>query len=149
MVNQQTRGIKMKTVWVALTSCVLAACASNASSSAGGNSSLVGSWRLTAVGNQTIAMTTGSPKMLAFEAGSNKISGNVGCNRLLGIYENDGSSLRFNGVAATRMACDPATMQTEQQVIQSLENVQSWQINGKELQLRDDKQQTILKFQRM
>ena len=140
----------MKALWMVLASLGLAACASTTGSgSAEGNRSLVGSWRLTEVASQTVPMTGGSAKLLQFEAQTNKVSGNVGCNRLFGVYQSEGSNLSFNGIATTRMACDPVSMQMETSVIQNMEKVQSWSINGSELQLKDDKQQTILKFKRL
>lgn len=142
----------MKTVWIIAASLVLAACANTSgtgANTADGNQSLGGSWRLTEVAAQPVGMTGGVAKSVQFEAGSNKFSGNVGCNRMFGLYESQGSDLRFSGIATTRMACDPVSMQFEQKVMQNMESVQSWHLVGSELQLRNEQQQTVLKFQRM
>lgn len=141
--------MKQHSVLAMVAAMALAACATNPTGGASGNQTLEGSWRLTEVAAQTVGVADSGAKLLQFEAGSNKFSGNVGCNRMFGLYESQGSQLRFSGVATTRMACDPVTMQVEQKVVQSMNQVQSWHIAGKELQLKDDKQQTVLKFQRM
>ena len=139
----------MKALWMVLASLGLAACASTGTGSAEGNRSLAGSWRLTEVATQSVPMTGGSAKLLQFEAATNKVSGNVGCNRLFGEYQSEGERLSFNGIATTRMACDPISMQMETNVVQNMEKVQTWSINGSELQLKDQAGQTILKFKRL
>ena len=48
------------------------------------------------------------------------ISGNGGCNSLSASYERSGDNLSFGPVRTTRMACEPAVMEREQDFIEAL-----------------------------
>lgn len=52
-----------------------------------------------------------------------KVAGHAGCNRFSGGWAQDGMQLTFTGMAATRMACDPARMETEARMLAALEGV--------------------------
>ena len=140
----------MKTICMALVAVLLAACANtNEPEGVGSAQVLEGSWRIAEVGSQSIPMQGSAIKMLRFETEASKFSGNAGCNRLFGLYEQEAAQLRFNGIATTRMACDPVSMQLERKVIDHMENVQTWQVVGDELRLLDSSNHTVLKLKRM
>lgn len=71
---------------------------------------------------------------IEFDGKLNRFSGRV-CNRLTGSYEMAGSSLKFSRVASTRMACEPAKMQLEAQVINLLEQDSRYELTDDSLSL--------------
>lgn len=74
---------------------------------------------------------------LHFEAAENRLSGFTGCNRLVGQYAVAGSALRFDKLAATRMACPGASL-LELTFTDALKATASWNLFGDELELYDD-----------
>lgn len=83
---------------------------------------------------------------LVMEAGTGRVHGAGGCNRLTGEYELDGDSLRFGPVAATMMACVDG-METESAFLRALETVTKWRVEGQELELSDDSGRTVARCQ--
>ena len=135
----------LMTVWL------LGACAQGhvTSASKSGNAALQGHWRLMQLDGHSISMVDGNVKAFEFDAAQLKFSANVGCNRLFGLYAQEGSALRFNAVASTERACDPLSTQLERQVMQGMQRVQIWQISGDQLQLLDESKHPVLKLKRM
>lgn len=82
---------------------------------------------------------------LIFSVQSARVSGSGGCNRLSGSYEASGASLRFGGIASTRMACARG-MEVESSFLQALEQVRRWKISGRELELTDGEGRLMLRF---
>jgi putative lipoprotein len=66
-----------------------------------------------------------------------RLQGSTGCNNIVGSYERRESQLAFKGVAATRMACAPPTMDQETQVLKALEATAAWRLADGKLQLLD------------
>lgn len=103
-------------------------------------------WKLEEVaGNAVLASEQQREPHLIFSAQGDRVTGSGGCNRLSGSYEARGASLRFAGIASTRMACARG-METESSFLQSLGQVRSWMISGQELQLMSEDGKPILKF---
>lgn len=75
---------------------------------------------------------------LTLSSEDSQATGSSGCNRMMGGYTIDGSSIRFNAIAGTRMACPEPEMQVEQSVHSALEAVRSWEIQGDTLILRGE-----------
>lgn len=57
-----------------------------------------------------------------------RASGSGGCNRYMTGYKLSGGALRFEQVAATRMACAPALMEQESRYLGLLGKVTHWRI---------------------
>jgi putative lipoprotein len=83
---------------------------------------------------------------LVFHAKDSRITGSGGCNRLMGRYMVDGSSIHFKGVASTMMACLHG-MDTEQAFVGVLNRVVSWKISGKQLELLGSGDALLGKFE--
>ena len=73
---------------------------------------------------------------LLFDAGAMRVSGSGGCNRLTGAYSTDGSSLFFEGVTTTMMACPGPVMSQEKELLDALALTDSFKIAGDRLELR-------------
>lgn len=103
--------------------------------SAGAPAPLTGTyWRLVEL--RTDERTPVDPALgahLVFEDG--RVSGSSGCNRLTGSYTVQDDSLRFSGLAGTRMACAPPAMMLEQRFLAALEKVDRYRIEGEMLLL--------------
>jgi heat shock protein HslJ len=73
--------------------------------SAMGQTTLAGtSWVMASAGKR--------PPSISFEA-DGKVAGSGGCNRFFGNYEQNGESLSFSPLGATRMACPTGIMKIE------------------------------------
>jgi len=83
---------------------------------------------------------------LIFHAKDSRITGSGGCNRLMGGYMLEGSSLHFKGVASTMMACAHG-METEQALVGALNKVVSWRISGKSLELFGKEEVPLARFE--
>ena len=111
----------MKKIIVFLSICavilVLAACASPASQTGGGD--LTGSvWGLTELTGKPLVAGTG---ISAEFSADGKVSGSAGCNRYSGTYTISGNSITFSSpMAATMMMCDAAVMEQEAAYLKAL-----------------------------
>ncbi|MFE3194012.1 META domain-containing protein [Nocardia sp. NPDC059240] len=74
-----------------------------------------------------------------------KVSGSAGCNTLTGTAAIDGDTVTFQ-LATTRMACDPAVMDVESQVLQALDGKTKATIDSDELTLRNSGNNTGLRL---
>lgn len=96
-------------------------------------------WRATAVNNgkgAVASLVPGSTVTLAFGA-DGRASGTAGCNRYTAGYAQDGTQLRLQPPATTRMACaDDSLMAQEQAFLQALQTVTAARVEGKRLELR-------------
>jgi len=81
--------------------------------------------------------------VLRFDAG--RLSGSAGCNRLMGAYHVDVSTLRFEPhTASTMMACPPALMDQEQAVVAAFSDAAGYRIADGELEILDADGNTLL-----
>jgi heat shock protein HslJ len=58
-----------------------------------------------------------------------RLTGRASCNNLMGQYQLSGEGLAIGQAATTRMACSPALMEQEQRVLNSLAQVQRFDID--------------------
>jgi heat shock protein HslJ len=101
-------------------------------------------WTLTQLNGQAITAQSGKNEAyIELTADTNRIAGSGGCNRIMGSYELEGSSLRFKQVASTMMACPGDAMPREQEFIKALNATASFRIRGAALLLRG-KDDTVL-----
>lgn len=89
-----------------------------------------------------------SPQQTAFielDRASHRMSGSGGCNRLMGPYDLEGDRLRFEGAARTMMACAHG-MKTEGALVDALDKVREWKVNGSTLSLMDADGHVLARF---
>jgi len=74
-------------------------------------------------------------------------AGSAGCNNISGKFSVKGSSIKFNSIATTKMACD--NLEKENAFLNLLENrVSEYTYNGNELLLRDGASNIVFECKR-
>jgi putative lipoprotein len=90
-------------------------------------------WRLEQLGGEAVA-PSGDPQrdaQVQFDRRNGRVTGSGGCNRVTGTFERNGSALKLNQLAATRMACaDPARSANEAQFFAALQSTTSYRLQG-------------------
>ena len=105
-------------------------------------------WTLTQLNDKAITPQAGRSEIyLELAPDSKRISGSGGCNRLMGAYELDGSSLRFTQVASTMMACPGDAMPREQAFVRALSEAANFRIQGATLTLLDKSDSVLAIFE--
>ncbi|HEY6530784.1 MAG TPA: META domain-containing protein [Acidimicrobiales bacterium] len=105
-----------------------------------GPDGIVGSYKVTGVNNGADAVvSSAATETITIDfAEDGTVSGNAGCNRFSGTYEQDGTALTIQGnVATTMMACDEDATTAEQQFLTALAAVTTWSRNGQPVTLSD------------
>jgi copper homeostasis protein (lipoprotein) len=108
---------------------------------------LVGTyWKLTRIGDQAVIPIAESrePHLVLNDEG--RVAGSDGCNRLMGSYEFDGPRLEFSQLASTMMAC-PQGMEQADQFRAALERVVRYRIVGSHLELFNDDDEMLARFE--
>lgn len=94
-------------------------------------------WTVVQLGGQAVTDDEGGrAPSLSFDETAGSIAGFTGCNRLVGAYKADGTTLAFGKLAATRMACPGASI-LELTFTDALKGVARWNILGDRLELYD------------
>ena len=94
-------------------------------------------WKLTYLGKAAVTVSSQQREPhLVFDSESHRVSGSGGCNGLTGSYEVKGDELTFRQMASTMMAC-PEGMDTEKAFLKALEDVKTWRIKKRKLELFD------------
>lgn len=101
-------------------------------------------WQVERIRGQQIDVDRGDQPSLDLRDRDNIATGTGGCNTFRSNYQVVGDRLTFTPVAATKMAC-PA-LSTETDYFQALGEVQTYRVDGAELQLLDEQEQVILTF---
>lgn len=86
--------------------------------------SLNGEWTVVEMNGSSIVPSASSP-FLIFDTQNKRLSGNTGCNRIMGAVEyaeGERDRIRFPQIATTRMACPD--MSGERELLQTLERVE-------------------------
>jgi heat shock protein HslJ len=125
----------MKTIWLILaisaTALVLNACASPA----GNAVALPGTrWELVSLGGASPVQGT---LITLFFGEDDMAGGNASCNTYSGKYKVTGSSLTFEQMMSTMMACEPAINEQEQSYLKVLGETKSYKVTGGNLTLKD------------
>ncbi len=126
---------------MALLTLALAACGGGP----GGEADLVGTeWTVTELeGQEPLPDTT----LTATFGEDGTLSGNSGCNSFTTSYEIDGSKITVSEqIATTMMMCEEAVMDQEQAYVMALASSATYEIQDKELSLRDAGGNTLLAF---
>ncbi|MCX5953277.1 MAG: META domain-containing protein [Cyanobacteria bacterium] len=106
-------------------------------------------WKLQALQAQdgpTLINPPCRPPELLLATGSERLSGNSGCNRLLGGFQLAGDQLRFSQLVSTKMACALEVMAFEQQYLKALDQVRQWNIDKRSLLLQDGVGRSLLLY---
>ena len=122
------------TAWLAP---ALVSCADRALSSAASAPLENTHWLLVRLGEKPISVTAArqTPSLTLVPKGKSA-HGSTGCNRFQGGYRVEGNTLRFTGLAATRMYCADAR-ELEEQYIGVLDATARWKIADSHLELYD------------
>lgn len=105
-------------------------------------------WQAVRVGDRAVAAEARQgPRApgLRFDAGTKRFGGSGGCNRLAGTYALNGSSLRLEGAAATKMACPD--LEAEQAFVRALEATARHRVLGGMLELYDAEGALLVRFE--
>jgi heat shock protein HslJ len=81
---------------------------------------------------------------IALQTQPTRVTGNAGCNRLTGSYQQQDRTLKFTGIATTRMACPQ--LDSEAALLAALDATARWQIEGDVLELFDATGTSLAKF---
>jgi heat shock protein HslJ len=104
-------------------------------------------WTLISLnGTDVAADSKGKKPFLVLDSKSRRVTGNGGCNRLTGKYEEKSNRLTFGEMASSLLTC-PTGMDTEQAFTQALEKVTNWKITGQELDLFDASGKSLARFE--
>jgi heat shock protein HslJ len=74
---------------------------------------------------------------IQLEAGTGRFSGNDGCNRIMGSYQADITSLKFGQMASTRMACIPGNDAVSRNFSEALTRTATYRLESNYLILLD------------
>lgn len=104
-------------------------------------------WTLVQLNGRPVVLPeTRRPPGLTFHTENNRLSGSGGCNQLLGSYSLNQRAMEINMLAATRMAClDEGNV--EQELMNTLSHVKTWNILGQRLELCDQLGRTLARFE--
>jgi copper homeostasis protein (lipoprotein) len=129
----------------------LAGCASKPAADAPAKSTatLVNTqWKLGKVGERVVTTPQGGQDIyFVLQADNQRVAGFSGCNRLMGSYALNGSQLKFDQMAGTRMACEGDGMKVEDEFLAIFPLVARWEIDGQALQLLDAGDKSLATFQ--
>jgi heat shock protein HslJ len=119
-------------VFLSICAVILAACASPASQTGGGD--LTGKiWALTELTGKPPVAGTG---ISAGFSADGKVSGSAGCNRYTGTYTTSGNSITFSSpMATTMMMCDAPVMEQESAYLKALGEAKTYAVKGDQLTL--------------
>ncbi len=93
-------------------------------------------WQLLEVGGLAFTLPPGSTvPSISFDTESGKASGHAGCNQFFGQFVISGSSLSFEQLGTTRMACPEPLASVEQRFLAALGNTDGYAMQGSELLL--------------
>lgn len=106
---------------------------------------LAGDWTVTAI--EGTPVPTGVEVTMSFLEG--RLIGASGCNRYIGSYALTGEGLTFGNAGATRMACPPPQMETEQALFTAFPRITRFDIaEDGTLLLQADEQTAVLTARR-
>ena len=103
-------------------------------------------WKLVRLHEETIVV--GPPQRephLKLEP-NNRLGGFGGCNRFMGTWQLEAQTLRFSGIAMTKMAC-LAGMEQEGAFLTALESMSTWKILGEHLEFYDAQGKLLARFE--
>ena len=90
-------------------------------------------WKLVELGGAPVAPQDRNQPGFHLVADGHKVQWSAGCNRMIGSYTLEGSSLKFGPIASTRMACP--SMETETRFLAALNATTRYEVAGSNLTL--------------
>lgn len=90
-------------------------------------STINGEWNIVEINGSAVVPTAGKElPFIGFDTATGKISGNSGCNRMMGSFDNTAKpgTINLGEMASTKMYCPD--MSTEQNVLNALKNVRGY-----------------------
>jgi heat shock protein HslJ len=87
------------------------------------------------------------PPHVVFQADVSSVRGHGGVNSFFGPYVLDGSTLRIERLASTRMAGPAELMDQESALLDALQSARSWRVTGDVLELFDVRGAMLARFQ--
>jgi putative lipoprotein len=104
-------------------------------------------WNLTRIGEKDVVISESQRQPYILLDSSNKrVTGSGGCNRINGTYTLEKQNIHFGPIASTMMAC-PGGMDLEGVFLQTLDKSHRWKIQGNELELWDEENVFLLRFE--
>lgn len=104
-----------------------------------------GKWELVSLAGSAVQMPEGvEMPYISLDSSGTNLTGFAGCNRMFGTVITTGDSIRFPGLASTRMYCE-ATQDVENRFLEALNNAQTFTIGSGELVLQGKTGQTVLR----
>jgi heat shock protein HslJ len=108
---------------------------------------MIGMWKVTSMRRQQRAELEGLSNVYFELKPDLTFAGKGGCNNMSGKFSVKGSSIKFNSIATTKMACD--NMNKEDAFLSLLENrVSEYTYKGDELLLRDGASNVVFECKR-
>lgn len=105
-------------------------------------------WRLGKVGERVVPTPQGGQDIyFVMQSDNQRVAGFSGCNRMMGSYALNGSEIKFDQMAGTRMACIGDSMKIEYEFLAIFPRVARWEIDGQTLQLLDADGNHLATFQ--
>jgi copper homeostasis protein (lipoprotein) len=105
-------------------------------------------WRLGKVGERVVTTPQGAQDIyFVMQSDNQRVAGFSGCNRMMGAYVLNGSQIKFDQMASTRMACLGDGMKIEEQFLAIFPLVSRWEISGQTLRLLDADGKALATFQ--
>jgi len=106
------------------------------------------SWKLESyVNNLGHSVSPVSNTKMNLEFKDERISGSSGCNSYFAKYTQNGNSLSFGLIGATKMYCtNPAVMEQETTFLSSLALIKTFKVEGNKLKLIDGNGKVLLTF---
>lgn len=93
-----------------------------------------GEWVVESVGGASVG---GDRRARIAIAADGRATGSGGCNRLMGRADINGEAITFGTLATTRMACVPAVMEQERNLLDALAATRSHRVTSATLTLHD------------
>jgi putative lipoprotein len=118
-----------------LTALILGLAAATATAAPAGDSPLVGAWVI--IATDAGPVPDGAEATLTVAA-DGAVSGRAACNRFAGQVTAKGDTVTFAPMAATKMACPGALMETEAAIFAALDRVRGLVREGDVVRLVDD-----------
>jgi heat shock protein HslJ len=102
---------------------------------------------LVSLAGEAIAPVAGQPAPgFYLDAGSRRLTGWDGCNRVLAGYTLEGATIRFSQRASTMMACSQ-DVDTAQRYARVLAETLHWRVLGRQLELYDSGDRLLARFE--
>ncbi|MCB1630993.1 MAG: META domain-containing protein [Pseudomonadales bacterium] len=97
-------------------------------------------WRVLELAGERMAVVTDHEEPhLILRADAPRYAATAGCNRLMGGWEVDGERIAFKDGASTMMACWPPLDRQEMLLTRVLQDARHWRIDGRRLELSDER----------